>query len=59
MVTPYIVSATSMVFLLCVIITNCVRSATFRSIARKRPMFASSSGASTSSRMQKGLGFTR
>src|SRR5690606_25389378 len=59
MVTPYSQSAASMVRGWCVMTTNCVRSLKRWSMPMKRPMFASSSGASTSSSTQNGLGFTR
>ncbi len=48
-----------MVRLLCVIVMNCERLLISRMSRVKRVTFASSSGASTSSSMQKGLGFTR
>src|SRR5438309_8507137 len=56
MVTPYSTGAMLIVFLLCVMSTNwvCMLISFTRSV--KRPMLASSSGASTSSRMQNGLG---
>jgi hypothetical protein len=41
---------------LCVMMMNCVLSIIERSISMKRPMFASSSGASISSSRQNGLG---
>ncbi len=44
------------VFLLCVMMMNCVSFDISRTSSVKRPMLASSSGASTSSRMQNGLG---
>src|ERR1700732_428558 len=56
MVTPYITGAIDIVFLLWVMMMNCVCTAISRISSVKRPMLASSSGASTSSRMQKGLG---
>src|SRR4029453_14753780 len=59
MVTPYIASAVSIVRLLWVIAMNCVSSVISRSSRVKRSMFASSSGASTSSRMQNGDGRKR
>ena len=55
-VTPYRRSAISIVFRLWVMSTNCVSSSIYRSISRNRPMLASSSGASISSRKQNGLG---
>src|SRR6478752_4874930 len=45
-----------MVFLLCVMSTNCVCTLISFTSSVKRPILASSSGASTSSRIQKGLG---
>src|ERR1700722_17436563 len=56
MVTPYNAGAILMVFLLWVISTNWVFMLISRTSSVKRPMLASSSGASTSSRMQNGLG---
>src|SRR5437879_11787415 len=56
MVTPYSTGAMLMVFLLCVISTNWVWMLISLTRSVKRPMLASSSGASTSSRMQNGLG---
>ena len=58
MVTPYRTSAISMVRLLCVMTMNCVFSANSFTMRINRPTLASSSGASTSSKRQKGLGFT-
>ena len=55
-VTPYITSAVSIVRLLCVMAMNWVSSVISRRSRVNRSMFASSSGASTSSRMQKGEG---
>src|SRR5215469_4753972 len=57
MVTPYSTGAMLIVFLLWVISTNCVCTLISRTSSMKRPMLASSSGASTSSRMQNGLGW--
>ena len=57
MVTPYIACADSMVFLECVMTMNWVCEDISRSRRVRRSMLASSSGASTSSRMQKGLGW--
>src|SRR6185437_8461451 len=60
MVTPYTASADSVVVRgLCVITMNCVFALNSFSILTNRPMFASSSGASTSSMRQNGLGFIR
>ena len=56
MVTPNRASQALMVPLLWVTTTNCDVSRNDSSIARKRSTLASSSAASTSSRMQKGLG---
>ena len=56
MVTPYSACAASMVRLACVITMNCVCRDISFSRRVSRSMFASSSGASTSSRMQNGLG---
>src|SRR6266508_4941929 len=56
MVTPYIASAVSIVRLLWVIAMNCVSSVISRRRLVNRSMFASSKGASTSSKMQKGEG---
>src|SRR5262249_55438964 len=54
MVTPYSTGAMLIVFLLWVISTNWVATLISRTSSMKRPILASSSGASTSSRMQKG-----
>src|SRR5207302_2731958 len=55
-VTPYTASAASVVVRgLCVMTMNCVRDLNCVSMLTKRPTFASSSGASTSSSRQKGL----
>ena len=56
MVTPYITGAMLIVFLLWVMMMNCVCTLISRTSSVKRPTLASSSGASTSSRMQNGLG---
>src|SRR5450631_2083425 len=56
MVTPYSTGAMLMVLLLCVIRMNWVCTLISRTRSVKRAMFASSSGASTSSRIQNGLG---
>src|SRR5579862_9200858 len=48
-VTPYRMSAASIVRFWCVMTTNCARSEYCRRSATKRPMFVSSSAASTSS----------
>ena len=56
MVTPQRRSAISMVLRLCVMRMNCVCRCMPRSISTKRPMLASSSGASISSSRQNGLG---
>src|SRR5215813_2488041 len=56
MVTPYNTGAISMVLRLCVTTMNCVWSLISPINLVKRPTFASSSDASTSSRMQNGLG---
>ena len=56
MVTPYITGAMPMVFLLWVMMMNWVWPLISRTNSVNRPMFASSNGASTSSRMQNGLG---
>jgi hypothetical protein len=58
-VTPYSRSAISIVRLLCVMMMNCVPLRHLRTIAPKRPTLASSSGASTSSSRQNGLGLIR
>ena len=59
-VTPYTASAASVVVRgLCVMTMNCVRDLNWFNIFTKRPMFWSSSGASTSSSRQKGLGLVR
>ena len=55
-VTPYIVSATSIVPLRCVTTMNCVCSANSCRKRPKRMTFASSSGASISSSTEKGDG---
>src|SRR5205807_7294107 len=57
MVTPYITGATLMVFLLCVMMMNWVCTAISRINSVNRPILASSRGASTSSRIQNGLGW--
>src|SRR5262249_46959341 len=57
MVTPYITAATALVFLLWVMMMNWVSTAMSLINSVKRPMLASSRGASTSSRMQNGLGW--
>ena len=56
MVTPYSACAASMVRLECVITMNCVCCDISCSSLVSRPMLASSSGASTSSITQNGLG---
>src|SRR5579863_4820255 len=56
MVTPYSTGAMLIVFLLWVMRTNWVRTLISSTSWVKRPMLASSSGASTSPRMQNGLG---
>src|SRR5271157_3214435 len=56
MVTPYMTGAMPMVFLLWVMMMNWVWPLISRTRSANRPMFASSNGASTSSRMQNGLG---
>ncbi len=58
MVTPQSWRAASMVPLLWVTNRNCTRSLISSTIFEKRPMLASSSGASTSSRMQNGAGLS-
>jgi hypothetical protein len=55
-VTPYSTSAASIVRRECVIMMNCVSCDISRTSRTNRSLFTSSSGASTSSRMQKGLG---
>src|SRR5215831_18520977 len=55
-VTPYSTGAMLIVFLLCVMSTNCVCTLISFTSSVKRPTLASSRGASTSSRMQNGLG---
>ncbi len=57
-VTPYSASAASIVPRLWVMTMNWVASARLRSASEKRPTFASSSAASTSSRTQNGTGRT-
>ena len=59
MVTPKRISAISMVRLLCVITINCDLDDISRTISLKRWILASSNGASTSSRTQKGDGLIR
>src|SRR3989442_4719131 len=56
MVTPYSARAVSIVRLLWVMTMNCVSADIPTTFSVKRPMFASSSGASTSSSKQKGDG---
>src|SRR5581483_4434725 len=56
MVTPYSTGAMLIVFLLWVMSTNCVCTLISFTSSVNQPTFASSSGASTSSRMQNGLG---
>ena len=56
MVTPYSAPAASMVFFECVISTNWVCPDISFNRRVRRSILASSSGASTSSRMQNGLG---
>src|ERR1700722_6028424 len=56
-VTPYRTEAISIVFRLCVTTMNCVPALISATSFVKRPTLASSSGASTSSRMQNGLGW--
>lgn len=58
-VTPYTQSAASIVRGLWVITMNWVSALKSSSSCRKRPTLDSSSGASTSSKTQKGEGFTR
>src|SRR5881275_514490 len=55
-VTPYSTGAILIVFLLWVMRTNCVCTLISFTSSVKRPMLASSRGASTSSRIQNGLG---
>src|SRR5678810_656351 len=55
-VTPYNTGAMLIVFLLWVMSTNCVCTLISFTSSVNRPIFASSKGASTSSRMQNGLG---
>src|SRR6266853_5222874 len=55
-VTPYSTLPVSIVLRLCVTIINCVCPLIWPTNRVKRPTFASSSGASTSSKMQNGLG---
>ena len=50
--------AISIVILLCEMKRNCVSPAICRTIAQKRSVLASSSGASTSSSRQNGAGFS-
>src|SRR5258708_24230438 len=57
MVTPYMAWAASMVRLEWVMTTNCVSVAISASRRVRRPMLASSRGASTSSSTQNGLGW--
>src|SRR5579871_5091505 len=57
-VTPTSWRASSIVFLLWVMNTNCTRSDISRTMSQKRPTLWSSSGASTSSRRQNGAGFS-
>src|ERR1700686_3065867 len=57
MVTPYRTDAISIVLRLCVTTMNCVPALISDTSLVKRPTLASSSGASTSSRMQNGLGW--
>ena len=54
MVTPYITGAIVIVFLQCVMMMNCVCTLISLTSSVKRPTLVSSSGASTSSRMQNG-----
>jgi hypothetical protein len=55
---PDITSARAMVRLLCVTMMNWLSTMNLSSICRKREMFDSSSGASSSSSTQNGLGLT-
>ncbi len=56
MVTPYRTLPVSIVLRLCVTMMNCVCPLISPTRRVKRPTFASSSGASTSSKIQNGLG---